>query len=1827
MSLQPSHEPARGRVRRTWQCTLALAALVAAMLSTSCLRPRIDISLIDKRTRLEEEILGTYRAIGRTVALSPTAQALGSQGSGKQDAAAPGRAAQHLRDALKDLPAQSLPAGESRAVCEARLRYNLFAALRGLGRLDEAKAELAKARAIANARRLHDLRWKIQYEQALLNTENRLDALKAAARAQYENLPLCLLSNEPLDRLMRKALLDRLVAELVADGELEEALSQVETFAALESCLFFGSAPQPPRPADAPAEYTKLAERRQTVVKLHAELMRFDERGDAKAGAEVARLQAALDAAIKHAAQAQGEIAYPRFEHLLNSYFNFEGTDASEVAYSGLLGRDGVYVRYYLSGRQLHIWQLSAAAEGEDEDAGGLRHTSLTVDHDFVQAAAALEANPLAWADAHVRLFSKTLIEPVSSAWVKAQVRRVYIAPGPRLLSVPWPALTYQNAAMCEKVQLAFATSALQLMMCAETPPFARRSVMFCPPGAGADALGDVLAAGFKETTTVTGEAATRAAVLAAARVHNVIQFGVPYHLSACRPWQSYVSFAGPESLRRTLLLDLASMDFKGQIIVLASPQSDGIGERMGESPLMRTADVLAAAGAPTVLAALAGTPAPGSALWERFYRELVKQPPGEAMRRAQAQASQSQGKHWALVRLFGHLGMTRDEADRFVKTAHQNIEAAAGQALKQEKWAEALRLAKRATQVIDIAEEILKDERARWEQTAAAAKAKAPGLKPADALGPKLVAAAKKQESEVGLWVADRLQEIRQAVQAAEQKQNWPRCVELAAAAIDLIDLLREGWTDKMLTWHRTAAQAAARASRFEEAVEHGHEWARLADHKGDKPELAKALFNLGVFYSNTQESHYDQAATHIQQALKGYERLGQPEQVIAKLINLADVHRKFQSFAECLKTLEQALKQAEKLGRPRLVAELHYKTGTVQLRHLNQYAQAEASYSKALAVARETGDEEMAIGAQLALGIARHRLGDFSKAGERITAALASARRIGHRKLQADAHFERANVAWFQGDYTQAMDEVQTALRLADTLRNEPLATCAWHTWTHLARAAAAAREGDYSKVESEVQRAWALGDKIPDPARFCVFNALGTALVANGVCLTGDYRPALTAVRSALAQDRKTALGHRSSLRMRALITLGLIYWTLNDYDKAMANLEQALELGKAVAARKELDVREDIASTLNNIGLVHRDQKHYPKAIATFSAALDTDRQLKSKWGQAYSHKNLGMTYRRMGQLARAQDHLAQSVALARSIGDKTSLVKALYSLGNVYADQGQAAEAKARYDEALKGSKDIGVREIEWRALWGLGRLARRGGDHEAAYARFEEAISVVERMRAAIRIEEYRNGFAANKLELYEDMVLLLLDEGKAEAAFHYSERARARSFIDMLGGKLASKATAEPITADRAAAILREAEGKPGADAGPSNVALVEYFVTKKEIIVWVLRGGQVHVARVTGEALRKKALERRRRGTSATGEAAAVDIESIDAASALSDAVLECRRLIQRIDDLEDYPRLLHDALIGPIRQYIQDPGGSPEKDCKYLCIVPHGVLHYLPFAALHDGRNYLVETHAIFYAPSASVLQFTMRPGGQARRVARKQLQVLAIGNPDLGSRSLELPFAENEVKSIRWNFALGNPGWATTRTAAPGKAPKATPGREPEWQFPNITVVTREQATEPWVRARLGQYDVIHIASHGEFDSANPLFSCLRLTADPSVQLDGRLDVRDVFAAKLKAELVILSACQSGLGKVEKGDEVIGLNRAFFYAGTQSIISSLWRVSDVTTGIMVKHFYRRYGGNNKADSLQQAQLQVKNDPTRREYRHPAYWAAFILVGEFR
>ena len=263
------------------------------------------------------------------------------------------------------------------------------------------------------------------------------------------------------------------------------------------------------------------------------------------------------------------------------------------------------------------------------------------------------------------------------------------------------------------------------------------------------------------------------------------------------------------------------------------------------------------------------------------------------------------------------------------------------------------------------------------------------------------------------------------------------------------------------------------------------------------------------------------------------------------------------------------------------------------------------------------------------------------------------------------------------------------------------------------------------------------------------------------------------------------------------------------------------------------------------------------------------------------------------------------------------------------------------------------------------------------------------------------------------------------------------------------------------------------------------------------------------------------------------------------------------------------------LYDLLVKPVEPYLKK---------LRIGVIPHGILHHIPFVALNHKRSFVIEEHEIFQLPSASILKFCRKKNKDVKG------KVLAIGNPQLKDAGLDIPFSEDEVKAI---------------------------GR----LYPGSKIFTKASASETNFKRNASPFEILHLACHGIFDAESPLDSALLLS--PSPYDDGRLTASEIFNLNLNSSLVTISACRSGLAKIRAGDEIMGLPRAFIYAGSPSIVASLWNVSDEATAILMENFYRNLKQKHKAQALRDSQISLMKDA---RYSHPFFWAPFILVGDY-
>lgn len=545
--------------------------------------------------------------------------------------------------------------------------------------------------------------------------------------------------------------------------------------------------------------------------------------------------------------------------------------------------------------------------------------------------------------------------------------------------------------------------------------------------------------------------------------------------------------------------------------------------------------------------------------------------------------------------------------------------------------------------------------------------------------------------------------------------------------------------------------------------------------------------------------------------------------------------------------------------------------------------------------------------------------------------------------------------------------------------------------------------------------------------------------------------------------------------------------------------------------------------------------------------------------------------------------------ANTFGLAGAFYDHTfEEIPKFFILSKCLYETGMIKEAKDGYDQLLHHPQIRQIGGIYWPVLLDQAKIAASEGQIVPAVQLLKQAVEVIEQQRASIHTETGRIGYLGDKQEVYQDLVSLLVASGKIEEAFQYAERAKGRALVDLLASQKGIHVDfTKNALAGNTLELLSESEKSMNVITDPThNRASKETRSVTLRLRDELVSQAPEFASLVTVTGLSVREIQ----GLLSNDEALLEYYAAGDGwyAFVVTKGEIAVRKL--RFKDIEKDIRNLRKALThsdsqswSALSRSLYDKIFAPVSGlitAKKILIVPHGVLHYMPFNALASDKDCLVDHFTIRILPSAAVLSYL------AQKEKQPGLKTLIMGNPDLGDCRYDLAFAEDEARAIADIM-------------------------------PGSTVLVKGSATTSFLIKNGSQYNRIHIAAHGLFDPDDPLHSALLLAKDS--ENDSYLTAGDLYGLSLNADLITLSACETALGKVLKGDDVIGFTRGFLYAGARSIVSSLWMVDDRATRDLMIDFYKNLTDMDKDEALRQAQLDIK-----KRYPHPHYWAAFQLTG---
>ncbi|MBD2194502.1 MULTISPECIES: CHAT domain-containing protein [Calothrix] len=773
--------------------------------------------------------------------------------------------------------------------------------------------------------------------------------------------------------------------------------------------------------------------------------------------------------------------------------------------------------------------------------------------------------------------------------------------------------------------------------------------------------------------------------------------------------------------------------------------------------------------------------------------------------------------------------------------------------------------------------------------------------------------------------------------------------------------------------------------------------------------------------------------------------------------------------------------------------------------------------------------------------------------------------------RKAEADRLFKQGIQQFDTSQFEAALQSWQQALIIYREIKDRK-----GESWILGSFGLAYYAMGDYPKAIDYYQQSLAISREIKD--RLSEGTALGNLGLAYYAL--GDYNKTIEYHQQhlAIARETKHRLGEGN-----ALGNLGIAYLNLGDYPKAIEYFQQKL------AITHEIKDRRGEGGALGNLGLAYFELGDYPKAIEYHQQSLAILREIKDRLDEGIALGNLGLAYYALADYPKAIEYLQQSLAIAKEIKDRLGEGTALGNLGLAYHALADYPKAIEYHQQRLAIAKEIKDRLGEGISLNNLGLAFYKQGNLPIAEKTLYEGINVLESLRDKKLADTNKVLFFDTQSRTYRILQQVLIAQNKTDAALEIAERGRARAFVELL----ASRVSTNNKQGDKSPLAPTIAQIKQ--IAKQQNATLVQYSIIyddfkvagkqqakESDLYIWVIKpNGEVTFRKADLKPLWQKDN------------------------TTLEELVFNTRDSLGVVDDdrsifesqfnnpnnekaQRENLQKLHQLLIKPIADLLPTNPNQP------VTFVPQSSLFLVPFPALMDEQGKpIIEKHTILTAPAIQVLDFTHQLGAGRQT---NYNNALIVGNPTM-------PFV-------------------STKPGKPATKLKPLPGAELEAktiaQMLKTQPILGKEATKANILQRLSLFDVIHLATHGWADDNRGLGSWIAFA--PSGKDDGLLKAEEILDLKLKAQLVVLSACETGKGKLS-GDGVIGLSRSLISAGVPSVLVSLWQVPDAATQYLMVEFYKSLQTQpDKALALRQAMLK-----TKEKFPNPVNWAAFTLIGE--
>ena len=1035
------------------------------------------------------------------------------------------------------------------------------------------------------------------------------------------------------------------------------------------------------------------------------------------------------------------------------------------------------------------------------------------------------------------------------------------------------------------------------------------------------------------------------------------------------------------------------------------------------------------------------------------------------------------------------------------------------------------------------------------------------------------------------------------------------------------------------------------------QKALEYLSQSLHLFQTVGDRDGEAMILTNIGAVYSDLGEKQ--KALEYYSQSLPLSRALGNRSQEAITLNKIGQVYSEFGEKQKALEYYSQSLPLSRAVGDRGGEATALHNIGSVY-DDLGEKQKALEYYSQSLLLTRAVGDRRGEAVTLNNIGIVYSALGEKQKALEYLGQSLPLRRATGDRDGEARTLNNIGTVYSDLGEQQKALEYLGQSLTLSRATGDR-----SGEASTLIGIGKVYSDLGEKQKALEYYSQSLPLIRAIGDRSREATtLNNIGSVYSA-----LGEQQKALEYYSQSLPLSR--AVGNRSQ-EATTLNNIGQVYSELGEKQKALEYLGQSLPLMRAIGDRS------GEAGLLNNIGLVYSDLGDDQKALENYSQSLPLRRAVGDRGGEAATLNNIGGVYSALGEQQKALEYLGQSLPLNRATGDRGGEAITLHNIGQVYSNLGEKQKALEYYSQSLPLRRAVGDRGGEALTLYNMAYAKRDQNNLTEALNDIESSLKIIENLRTKIASPELRSSYFATVQDYYELYIDLLMQlhktnpkSGYHTKALEASERSRARSLLELLQESNANiregispdllqqeKSLQQQLDAIEKQRIEAISSPKPNQtkinEIDKQRLSLLEQY---QQIQTWIRTASPRYAALTQPQPLTLPEIQKQILDENtillqySLGEdrsylwvvtSTGLTSYELPKRADIETAVTAFRTAITSKDDKYTPQKVaVASANLG---QLILQPAAA-QLGNKRLLIVPDGVLHYTPFSALTldqtAGQNTnvpLIVEHEIITLPSASTLAILRQNYGD-RKPPSQTLAILAdpVFSPDderVKGKITQATTEKLEANNVGLNRSL--------RAANRGWPPERLPFTRQEAQkisslFPSASSsqkidfdASRTTATD----GSLANYQIVHFATHGFANNKNPELSgiLMSMVDDKGNLVNGFLRLTDIFNLKLAANLVVLSACQSGMGQNIKGEGMVGLTRGFMYAGAQRVAVSLWNVEDEGTSVLMPKFYQKMLQQKLAPAaaLRAAQIEIMQE---EKWQSPYYWAAFTLQGEWK